>query len=706
MANASGVSSGGLIRRETVMRLVTRSVTERSPGEGGNQETAMTGTYWSVNHVWLGSGRKPSFALAKIPLAASAVERMPSVFNSSLIKKLKGGTPARVEAEFGGKTFTIMTGVIVNVHEDMAEDTATVMIQDGRYLLEVPIIGSFWATGSGEPQYVFSRPCLMNPEGLPNCTMQGTSNQLCFCPPNMGLKDGEKPPKDPVTGKACYWTPGRAIEYFQQRTANDAPAIAPFLCKVPTSVIFSPGLGSALQDTTYDGSDAGPKARVMNFDGYSLLDALSTLCEYAGPYALSMDYDSQGWGGTLTIVPTKFAPSKSTPAYDALIALAGDASTVLTPAAASGGSMETTVLGRYTRVAVVGGPHQIERRLYNGGSGDKYLLEPAWTTEEQEEFCNFLNNPPNGLTDPVQIFRIARQKWPKVFTAYRIKDGWDFQAGSSRNGKPLARIPRAPAARLFTSFITDTDSDLMTRLKYPLPIGIEIALYAEGEDGTNWQYQEKTDGLEIDARNGIVWLEGLCKEVGGRSSTWSGDLRPPEQSPGSYIRANRIRATFLMPTDTRLYAAYCRATDTAAAGGNVDVHPDAFTPAAEWEKGVSRVAVVDVGDKYQFVERRDSYPLPEAVGNESGYGQPINDVPLDDTEHCKSHAKRVHADLTPPATTTRVEYPHVFTAIIPGMPVGKLKISGSGERVCNAVVVSVEFLSDDKSGEKTVVGMN
>lgn len=690
MANGTLIGAAATTRAETVMRLVLRTST--SGADAGSTDGELTGPCWHVPQCVLTSGRAPSWARGVIALAANAIETMPSVVGSTVSKKIKGGTQAKIITEFEGVRSVLMTGHVVNMQEDLAADVISVLVMDHRYVLAgIPIMGSLRATGESSTSTMFvpAAACVMNPGGKPNCCKR--SDLLAFCPPSMGLQSDETPSDLPTDNKACYWTLALAFQYFQQRATATVPTEAPWLVKLPDYIIFSDSLGAILEDTTFDVT-ARRKAREMNFEGMTLDEALQSICEMAGPFALALEYHSDGWGSTIKIVDTKYNPALS---FDAAFSAAGDAATVILPTAATTGLIESSVVGRFTRTAVLGAPFRIERRFTKVSSDDN--LEPAWSYAQQDAFIELLRNPPGTVNpnDHAEKFRVACQRYPTVFCAWRIRPAFDFQAGTDQAGRSLARIPRAPEPRLYTSLVDLSETDLMTRLKFAMPVLFEVS--ADG--GTTWFTTDQSDGFEIDEESGVIFLPGLRKESGGAYASWSGTVAEPDG-----ITKNRIRATLVVPTDHRLAAAFQRKTDSGT--NEVIAEAEGQEPAWEWEPGFVRCNLVDAGELYQKLERKDSYPEPEAVAEASFLGQPISDIPVDDTNAIKSHARRRFADVCPPAVTCQLGYPHIFSAVVPGASIRNLRMLGSDkERRIMGCVRVCEWRSDEVDGESTLVSL-
>lgn len=684
MANGTIIGTETTERPETLMRLILR--TGQSTGAPGGSDGSVTGPTWHAAQTVLVSGAEPSWSRCVIALAANTVETMPSVVGSNLIKTIKAGTPAKVVAEWEGARFTLINGFVVSLVEDLELDVARALVMDARFFLDgIPIMGSLRASGESDALFCLAAPCIMNEGGYPNCCLRGES--LAFCPPRMGLAPEEVPPAKPEQSKASYWTLPLAVEYFRQRVSGTAPTSAPFLLTLPTDppLRFPQGLGATLEDTTFD-STASRKVRQMDFDGLSLAAALQKICEMAGPFALGLDYDSDGFGATIKLVSTRYSDKL---AYDAAFAVAGSALNV-TPSTATAGTVESSVVGRYTRVAVVGAPRKIERLFTKDGSNNN--LEPAWTAAEEAGFIDRLKNPPAGKTSDVEKFRYAVERYPNVFCSYRVRPAFDFQEGTESEGSTLARYPRAPEPRLYTSEVDLEEQATVGRVRRPIPIQFEVSV----DNGATWNICDTNDGLEIDFDTGTFSVPGLRKESGGNYSSWSGTVEEPD-----YITKNLIRATLVVPTDHRLYAALRRKTDPGSFTPGSDNHP----PAWEWAQGLARAIVTDAGYLYQHIERRDSYPeTPDET--DSFYEQPLNDVPVDDTEAIKSHAKRRFADVTAPAVTAQISYPHIFAAVYPGISIRNLKLIGNGgERRIVGCVRSVEWRSDEGGGELTVVNM-
>lgn len=631
--------------------------------EGG--EGSYTGPLWQVQELHLKFGRKPSYAIVYIPLAAVSDETAPTVaaVASSPINGIKHGDFCKVVGQFTGLTGNLFSGSVMNISYNIRPDTACIMIQDHRWLLEgLWVVGQFHIDGTTSEKFLDGERCHMNPGGEPNCT-KGSAGQPVFCPRNWGLAVGEAVPETLTSGKATYWTVTLALAYMQWVFANSAAASGlsafPWFSQIPSCINWEAGYISGVVD-----SNAGErKSREMDWDGQRLLDVLSDLAEMAGHYALYMKPTSD-FQQTLMIVKTQYDSSGPATAITTR-ATGGDASVTFSQPVAIEGSVEEDATELYTKVVVAGDLVYIERRLEEYGA---LGLIPAWSAQDFTDWKALINAGISTASPAItaktrKAFDAACLKYPRVLQTWRIDPAFNFQASTSQSGFPLSnRSDRIPLPHLLTSYTEDPNPTTASGKTF-----VKVDIKLEIKNGSDYIFFQDPEGLRMDL-DGTIWAPGLIFPSGLNSTTnssWEGTISTPNS-----ITARTIRATFAIPCDHRLTSAVKINSDPTLSMQNVVQTDDSEKISSH----LSRMFYADAAELHKLLIRQDAYPLPETLN-----GTAKSDTLRDDSDLIEAHAKRRLADLGRVRRTGRLLYPHIYPVAEPGHMVMELKgVGGSG----------------------------
>ena len=658
-----------------------------SPG-GGTITGGYTGPFWTCKSLRLRYGKSPSIAQISIPLATGVDETAPSValVPSSPGRAIRGGDYVSVSASSAAGSAPMFCGSVVNIAHDFKSDTLDITALDHRYLLDgLKICGRFHISGTTAIVYQQGQRAVFNPDGLPNCTI-GTGDALCFCPPNWGLANGERPPTTPRSGKACYWTADSVLQYLRWTfTSAQAKALAvvhKWFTQMPEIIDWPTGLSGALLLDTVDAR----KYPTLDLDGMRLTDALSATVETSGPYAINMiplpDFRNQ-----MQIVRSRYNGKGQT----VMRAAGGAAYSTMAKVVATAGSYEEDFTETFTLVTVAGDIAYIERRA------DGYVddaIEPAWSTADYTAWLTLVRDGvPAKNIDPAseKSFEAACAKYPRVLAAYRIRTDWDFMAGSALAGRPRANTSRSVLSSLLASFNENTALDTTeAKTTDTFPIRFEIYDSAAGK----WFVATLLDGLRLDD-DGTIWVPGLRQNVPSGSAyancTWTGSRSDP-----AYIIANKLRATVAIPTDERLTEARRLASDAT--------HPDVKISgdredADRISSHLSRLYYADSSSLYKYWEQVQSYYIPEVAG-----GTVQTKVLRDDSDLAGAHAAKKLSDFGRVRRTGRLIYPHIYAAWSPGYMISSIKnIGGVGEYTVNACCQEVVFSCDGQTNTTELV---
>jgi len=652
---------------------------------GATITTNFSGPYWSCNEVRLKAGRAPSYAIAHIPLK-STDETSPQIagVRGGPLDGIKSGTPAAVYDVFTGNENLVMTGVVMNVRQDLKEDAASVVIMDHRVLLAgLKMAGQFHISGTSGVSYRQGLRCLMNEDGMPNCSGYEDGSGLLipvFCPINYGLTAIAEPGELQV-GKASYWTPSLALQYIRwfstsltaqslRTDSTNANGDYPFafLSGADSSIVWPPTYHEVTTGLNDVSASSVRKAREIDLEGRSVLDAISECAEMAGKFALHIR-PTADYKGTIEIVPTRYSGGGDSIAR----ATAGNANPVLNNCVFAAGTIEEDATDLFTMVAVTGERVFIERR-FDTVSGS---LSWAYTAADLSSWKTLQN----GATPLTRLTRFeeANATYNKVFAALRVTTTNDYQAGTSEEGLPLANIGKPPLPSLLSSFLegVENSATLMDRMNTPYAIRFE---YSE-DSGATWKMAEEQDGLSINPQDGTIWITGL-RSI-GRTFKSSGTTLNEKLSAVSSATPVDIRATLAMPTDHRLTAARKLTTDPTI---NVLPSTDTQDDNDRIEPGFSRLYYIDADRLYAKHIRYDAYPVPQSAGG-SVQSAPIRDDSSVAHDYIGAHAQRKISELGRLKKTARIIYPLLYSLWRPGMAIKELLNIGAAGTVTSTVPV-------------------
>lgn len=656
-------------------------------------------TYSRVTKIRLQLGAEPSYALCEIPIATGGDETAPSIagVTSGPFEQIKGGTPAKVICKLGSSSMLALAGRVRNLTGEFAEekDEGLVEIVDDRWFLKsLQMIGSFWADidGSGNPSISYREwRGHVNPRGQPNCLFRNVSGiglVPMFCTPSFGLGANEEP-EDPNAGstvKACLWTPDLLLRYIQFAMSSSAYAlVSSNFVEYPynnQSVVWDPGWASIL--TTDSGTMRASRERVLEATNVLALcrDILSEVGGYdlwMGPQVLKASNGSESWVNGLQIVRTRYRSDGITLNRPT----SGYASDVLPDAKIiTAASLHESYGDMHTTFTVAGHVVFIERRVDTTTSGGIGGWLPAWGTSEEAGWLAKLNaGVARGSLSAQQAgLEDANRHYPSVFCAYRLDPASNFQANTTEDGKPRARVGRPISPTLLSSYVESSSGTSATdKIRFRRPVLVEY------KSGSSWLCADYNDGLSMDG-DGTVYFPGLRER--GLTYTLSG-------SPGSYTVAKKdIRLTVAIPCDHRN-----RYTTSYPDDENDDDRRDE-TLYRPWYGDAEMVygKEIRLGGSDSDTSAA-SYPVPKIAG-----GTPSSATAnlRDDSTKLEEHARLKARDLSRVQRGGTLIRPRVTFVEIPGTQIKSLKNTDNTEYTLNAVVQSVEFLVGEPEQETRI----
>lgn len=647
---------------------------------------AAGGRFCFAAEVVLQTGRAPSYALVEVPLAAWH-ERVPAVagVRGGPAAGLKVGTRARVYAHADGRAWTLLTGSVVALRQDLDADGVTATVFDDRWLLEgVPVAGQLgWDPVTQTVTYRQREACRFNPRGRPNC-LDAPGGPLFAPAAGYGRQAGDA---DPAPGQARTrarpWRHADIAAYLRRAYATDdfAPLTAglPWFTRVDAGKLALPMTFGAelLADAAYDPQDAraaaghgepdreGADGRApdLALEGLDLLTALSRTAESAGAYALHVQPTGEGTAAALTFVPARYVEGAAAGVTPARPGAGGIASAAALGVA--GGGLEEDGSRAYTAATTAGAPVALERRLafvLAGGQG----LERAWNAEDETAFKQYIDAHPT-MPRSKQALLEACWKFPRVYAAYQVERDFDLLAGTKFAGEARATAHPPALPELLTT------AALGAQREVPLPVAVEL------KDNAG-QYRARTmlDGLQVDA-DGTIWLPGLREAgLGGdEQGTWKG-------SPGAplSLAARELRLTVALALDRRLTEGLAL---PAAGLGLAAADPNGC--AGRFANGLARTYWVDAGAAYREDLRKDAWPVPQSVsGSVQASDRATAGAELrSDAARARAHVQRRLAEVARTEKTGRLvfERPALWQ---PGTAIAGLAAAGAGVCAVRGIV--------------------
>lgn len=619
-----------------------------------------TSLRWYVKQVNLSAGKNPSRAILCIP--AFSEDSTESEFDAECAAlKIKIGMFAKVVATENGASTTLFVGSIVSIHREFNGGDLILNCEDARYLLAGKQATGIFLKESGGLSYVGSLPCVMNPNGQPNCIMVGA--RYVFCEPNYGLGENAEVPTTPSTTTACYWTVGRALQYFRDVFFHSAFATSAgensFITQCDANLMsMSESVASKLVDEEFF-STTTRKSQQMDFEAKSADDIFQSLCDMAGPFAINVIPQGSALCSEIVVVRTRYDSGGTTLS----MAQSGNASTSLNKPCAISGELSEDGKQLFTRVAVQGDTVYIERRI-STVAADSISLMPSWSAEELTAFKADLAVAGNNTASAVKsLFK----KYPNLFCAYKIDPQFLLLTNTTLfafYGDARANRVRKPMGELLSSKAETSSLSYLQQWQHRYKIPIEISF-----NGTTWASAPENSGMEI-RDDGTIMLHGLRQEVMNASTslgTWRGNTSTP-----SSIAANEVRMTLAIPTDFRISAAR-RLSNSYEGSNTVEVYKKASGDTDRIDANLDRLFYVSAHDLYAFHERYNSYPVPPPAGSVLS-----NTVIRDDSDFIIDHCKRRLSDVGRVKRNGRMVFPSFIFAYELGSKIKEFKtVSGS-----------------------------
>jgi hypothetical protein len=575
--------------------LATRFDAEFAAAEYSGSPTSIARASYATS-VTLVGGEQPSSAFVAIPIAGREWdEQAPTVAlrPDGPVGRIPLKSRCRIILRKAGSrnAYTVLSGSVVEFRHQIATDSAVALVFDDRWLLsKVTVFGRAVYDPASERSYFDSgTDCIFNEMGWPNCL--DTPYGPMFAPSwRYGYKsqsDYTEPAQGAATARARSWTVQDVIDYLRNLhySGTSFPVSSVYVGsnKVSAWVGWSKSASQML----------GSNRTVQNFSlqNTTLLRALQQTARRAGPYDL---YIRPGaFGSSLQFVrmdPLDGAGSGLLlPSYtgDEVGALANNSSVILD------GEVVESAINYFDNTLIVGDPICIERFLSTSNSGTTTTsdegdngLEAAWSSDRYDAFIDYVANQdpqPNTKEAVERAFLL----YPEVFSAYRVKNGYDLWQTTKWSG--AGNAPPHPRVRPNLLTGTNVGGDTNPTTWEPLPFIVEY----ENTDGAgDWvPFQDRFTGVRLSPDGQMLFLDNLRDQ----NVTWYNEATDPwDFSDATKIKQRNIRMSIAVEGDFPLQA--FAADDPNGAGTRVSGSPQ-FT----------YVVAAKQGDYMEWL-RSDSHP--------------------------------------------------------------------------------------------------
>ena len=501
--------------------------------------------------ITLQAGPEPSYALARVPLNAID-DTAPAVaaVTSGPLYAIRIGSECEITDHNGTK---VMRGTVTQIThllgDKSGDDAGTCLIEDARRIMKkFPIVGSFWRSNGGIA-YRQGWPPIFNQGGQPNCSF--VSGVPVFCISNYGLRDGQSPGDMDTEGSiARYWSNQTILKYLHYIATTGSTVARASFPDYPESILSSvnwdSGYASAVAQpvvaTPPNGVKNQRKAAETNLDSTNLCDALTQVLHAEGSWDLYITP-----ANNVIVVATKFSSGGSS-----IYCPTGDANTEFAkPKVIIGGTLIENGENLYRKAWSAGEITCIETRVTSENSSTG--LEPAWSaadfsyvkTQAQAAYnANF------GLQESINMAIASR---PNVLKTYRINPTYNFQAGTSESGKPIAQVGRPVLDTLLSTKLEGNagfGTQATDQYRYRMPTQFEYyKTDVFDPEIPDWHPATIADGFTV-AIDGTIQVIGLLNEGSTYQVEESGEF--PNKVLTITPRAMRI--TVAIPCDHRLTA--------------------------------------------------------------------------------------------------------------------------------------------------------
>jgi len=560
-----------------------------------------------VSQCVLVAGEQPSYALVALAMADPWDELAPAVAlcSDGPCDIIKPRTRARINwcRPGANATIPVMTGTLVQYRHDLTQDCAIGEVFDDKFLMskitllgawtrnpEQDVTDSSGVTTQGKAFFDAGRPCIFNQFGQPDCIEDAEGNVL-FAPSyrygyttSEGAETFEEPPPGSVLAltKARSWRCQDIMRYLWQYCSNEGVKSfpAPYnygKSRLPKVIHWAKNLGS-----DRIGWDRVPRHFVA--ENKTLLKASSDLCRKAGAYDLLMS-PVNDWDSQLGIANMNPHGSRGDVYLYTPKALGMDvARCMATDGAVMGGQVSESIINYSDEVVILGDPPAMET-MATSASGDvtmQVILEPAWSTQEQDAFNAYLAAHHSSF-----FYDRARETWPLVFAAYRIKypiATWD---GTIWEVIPSNSHPRILETLLSSYGGTNGGNPGNWQRR---EIYVEYTPISAGTGG--WAVATKSDSLALSPDSRTLFLPGMATAAKLQTCHPADALKPFEA-----MLPNMIRLTLAFEGEQR--NTQYGIGDPNNASERIEAYDDDYA----W----SHVVVAEKGDYVAYL-RKGSHP--------------------------------------------------------------------------------------------------
>jgi hypothetical protein len=608
-----------------------------------------------------------------------------------------------------GSEIPLLVGWLTQYAHSIDEDSVVGMVMDDRWALsKVTAFGSAVYDPVDELQYFDAgRPLIFNNAGYPDCIdapagPRFAPGRLYGYKKSSAVEDKNEPAQGKarvdgdVPARARSWTCGDVLKYLRDMyyMGLRPPHPQQYGKQQVSQFIDWP-------DTL--GNQTGFNRVVRNFslENLEVGECIARTCKKAGPYEISME--PVGWRGRIGIVQVNSRRGGSYlvgPRYGSTVDGGSISDCLSDPTRIAGGTIMESIVGYFDDVCIAGDPPAVEHQFSEADPDDGEIpveLEPAWSTEEEENLKAIIDANGNDAT----ALAMAFQAEPRVYAAWRVTPRSDEGAyyGDRYFAKtywpewPQPNNPRI-LAHLLSGYAQGNNNPRDWNPR-------ETVLEYYNEDEAAWKPCSRFDDLTIIDEGKAFQVEGL--RTSSDPVTFHGT---PATTSG--MGANKMRITCAVEREFRIVGT--ASGDPNNTSSRINTAGDTFTFLAvaedgdysHWERYLSRPngsATLDLLEPFPDACKA----FPAADGNTFLFSDLLDKTSSSsgytgsETTRITRHAEHRLEDVK------RIDYHGVLTmhtwnpGIRPGMQV--IIDLGGDSMSPKAVIRSVKFNSQSQSQE-------
>lgn len=526
----------------------------------------------------LSTGQSPSHFFVSNPVAEFGDEIAPTcALKQNGPGRLKPNSRMAVDMvhdnQSGGssKSVRLMNGTLVQPshifgHGGAPEDSVSQLIFDDRYLL-TKVTCFDKATYDPETKRYWLDPTelIFNKNGYPDCIDTPFGPRF---PPGYRFGYSGTQFDEPAKGSALTvsrsWDVADIIIYIEHMYCAKHAAKRPFMPDGYGVNLISQNLNWLQNVESVIGGDR--VVRHLLIQNFTVLKALSEVLRKAGPYELFCTPN----GDSSDLQIANMGPSNTGAGGGSLLMLpdylsGSDVGALLnTSNCVHTGYINESSINNFQETTRLGDPVCVERFLSTKASVDDVPgIEPAWdrgaggpnppiTSDPVEgsdewQFLNYISNDDLHV-DSYEAFVRATQRWPDVFSVYRIRK--DYNIWKNTKYEDFSIVDSHP--RIRPRLLTGDDPQNPRGYKFK-----EIVLEGEYE-ADKWEAIDRRDSLTLDPDGRTFTIDSARDtSTAAHPTTWKsnpsdGQYRAMASDGTILMKPNHIRGTFAIEGSWRI----------------------------------------------------------------------------------------------------------------------------------------------------------